>query len=193
MMTTPNLLSREDVLDAFAVEPNHGRATLERYIVEFPQFAAELVDLSRELSRSIAEDDAPLSSQEEALINRAWTRHVEAAPRALVDPLANLSVDELRDVAQRLDVPRQVVTAFRERRVDLNSVPSGFWALFAAAVRTTVDVLKQSLALPAQPTFARSYRADDKPAVELNLSFERILIDAGVSEEKRAKLMAGDG
>ena len=48
--------SREDVLDAFAVEPNHERNTLERYLRDYPQYAAELVDLSRELSRVIFEN-----------------------------------------------------------------------------------------------------------------------------------------
>jgi hypothetical protein len=43
--------SREAVLDAFAVESEPDRSTLERYLRLYPEYAAELVDLSRELSR----------------------------------------------------------------------------------------------------------------------------------------------
>ena len=78
--------SREDVLDAFAVEPNHERNTLERYLRDYPQYAAELVDLSRELSRVIFENKEPLSAEDQTLIEGAWRRHLEAAPKAIVDP-----------------------------------------------------------------------------------------------------------
>jgi hypothetical protein len=115
--------TREAVLDAFAVEPSHGRETLARYLREYPQFALELVDLSRELSRAISEDNKPLSEADASWIDAAWKRHVEAAPPAVSDPFAVLSVNELREIAARLGVPRQVITAFRERRVDMTTVP----------------------------------------------------------------------
>lgn len=72
-------LSREDVLDAFAVEPNHDRATLERYLTDYPQFAREVVDLSIELSRiaiEIVDNDRSLSSQERHMIDAAWQQHL---------------------------------------------------------------------------------------------------------------------
>jgi GrpB-like predicted nucleotidyltransferase (UPF0157 family) len=66
------------------MEPDSGRETLERYLRAHPQFAAELVDLSRELTREVREDETPLSAKERAMIDAAWRRHVEAAPG---DPL----------------------------------------------------------------------------------------------------------
>ena len=45
--------SRQDVLDAFAVEPHTGRATLERYLRDYPELATELLDLSRMLGGAI--------------------------------------------------------------------------------------------------------------------------------------------
>ena len=108
--------SRESVLDAFAVESELGRSTLERYLRLYPEYAGELVDLSRELSREASKDTAPLSATDQGLIDGAWTRHAAAMPASTVDPFAALTVDDWRAVAQRLDVPRQVVTALRERR-----------------------------------------------------------------------------
>ena len=42
--------NREDVLDALAMEQECDRETLERYLRDYPEFAVELIDLSRELS-----------------------------------------------------------------------------------------------------------------------------------------------
>lgn len=118
---------REDVLDAFSVELRPDGETLERYLRAYPDYAEDLVDLSRELSRDLCDDEAPLSVEDRALIDAAWRRHAaDPAPKVVADPFAALSTDDLREVARQLDVPRQIVTAFRERRVILSSVPPTF-------------------------------------------------------------------
>ena len=184
--------SREDVLDAFAVEPRADRATLERYLREYPAYAAELVDLSRELARDICENEEPLSAKDQALIDQAWRRHVEAAPNIAVDPLASLSVEELRALAKHLDVPRQVITAFRERRVDVASVPRRFLVHLAAATSSTLEGFVGAFTLPPAPSLARSYKSDARPVEGAPVAFEQLLIEAGVPAEKRALLMASD-
>ena len=189
--TTPSL---EDVLDAYAVEAVHDRATLESYLRDFPQFAEELVDLSREISRVVQYDESPLSATEEALIEKAWQNHARPLARSAeeVDPLANLSVPQLREVAHQLGVPRQVITAFRERRVKLESVPKSFLSAFARALGCTVDLLSSVVFATSGQGFSRSYMAEIKPTAGEAISFEKLLIDAGVSEAKRAELLAED-
>lgn len=182
--------SREDVLDAFAVEPNHGREILERYLREYPHFSNELVDLSRELSRVPHGAERPMSLQEQAMVEAAWQQHMPIETKSAKDPLADLSVAQLREIAVQLDVPRQVVTAFRERRVVATSVPRRFLTRMAAALNCTVDLLVSTLTLPSGPVLARSYKSDGKPSAETAATFERLLIDAGVSEEKRTALLA---
>ena len=192
-MTMDNTtLSLEEVLDAYAVESVHDRATLESYLRDFPQFAEELLDLSREVSRVIEYDESPLSATEEALIDKAWQNHVRPVARSAgeVDPLANLSVPQLREVAHQLNVPRQVITAFRERRVKLESIPKPFLAAFARVLGCTVDLLSNVVSATSAPEFSRSYKADIKPTAGEAISFEKLLIDAGVSEAKRAELLA---
>ena len=46
-MTRPT--DREAILYAFAVEANHDRNTLERYLKEYPELTADLIDLTSEL------------------------------------------------------------------------------------------------------------------------------------------------
>lgn len=184
--------SREDVLDAFAVEPSHGREILEHYLREYPHFSNELVDLSRELSRVPDEAQRPMSPQEQAMVEEAWQQHMPIETKSAKDPLAEVSVAQLREIAVQLDVPWQVVTAFRERRVVATSVPRAFLTRMAAALNCTVDLLVSTLTMPSGQTLARSYKADGKPSAETAATFERLLIDAGVSEEKRIALLADD-
>jgi hypothetical protein len=180
------------VLDAFSVEPRPDRETLERYLQAYPDYAEALVDLSRELSRVLREDETPLSAEERALIDAAWRRHAaDHAANVVADPFAALSAGDLREVARRLDVPRQIVTAFREQRVILSSVPRRFLTRLADAVNSSVDSLEALWSdLIRTPAPARSYKADAKPTAVEPVSFERLLIDAGVTEKKRAELMA---
>lgn len=192
MTGEPNTSLREDVLDAFAVEPNHDRETLERYLREYPDFALALIDLSRELSRSGFESEEELSADDLARINTAWTTHVSSAPQVSDDPLSSLSISELRELAKQLDVPRQVISAFREKRVVPLSVPRSFLTKMAHALECTFDILTASIA--PEPSFSagRSHKSDVKPSSDTLISFEQILIDAGVPAEKRQLLMADD-
>lgn len=181
--------SRESVLDAFAVENDPGRSTLERYLGVYPEYAGELIDLSRELSREVFDDTAPLSDADQALIDAAWLQHSKAVPGATADPFAALTVDDWRTVAQRLDLPRQVVTSLRERRISLASIPRRFLAMLAEAMRSSVAQLESSWG-SAQLVGGRSYKADDKPTAGEQVTFEEVLIDAGVPADKRARLLA---
>ena len=181
--------SGQSVLDAFAVERDRGRLTLERYLRLYPEFAMDLIDLSRELSCEVFDDTSPLSAADQALIDFAWSQHAAAMPAATTDPFATLTADDWRAVAQRLEVPRQVVTALRERRISLVSIPRRFLQTLAEAMRSSVAQLELSWG-PVQLAAARSYKADGKPTAGEQVTFEQVLIDAGVPAEKRALLLA---
>lgn len=181
--------SCEAVLDAFAVENEPGRSTLERYLRLYPEYAGELIDLSRELSREAYENAAPLSAADQALIDAAWLQHANAGSAVVFNPFATLTADDLRTVAKCLDIPRQVVTALREQQVALASIPQGFRRSLAEAIHCTVVQLE---AFWGEVPLAdvRSYKADNKPAISEQVTFEQVLTDAGVPDEKRARLLA---
>lgn len=181
--------TREDVLDALAVEPRHDHGTLERYLKDFPEYADELIELARELSRSPESDVGPLAASESQLIDDAWRHFAPLETKSATDPLSTLSVDQSRYLARTLDIPRQVVTAFKERRVDVGTIPRPFLAAFADAIRLSAVALTQSLALPPSNAMARNYKADAKPRATDKASFEQLLIDAGVSDARREQLM----
>lgn len=183
--------SCEDVLNAFAVEPKYDRHTLERYLKQYPQYAVEIANLSHELSRTI-EAPAPLSAKDRAAIDAAWKKHAKALSVSPIDLFATFSVPQLRDLANHLGVPRQIITAFREHKVIASSIPKQFVARFAAAINRSVEEVTAALAFSQDAGCVRSHKADGKPKTVAPATFEKLLIEAGVPADKRAKLMAGE-
>jgi len=182
--------SCEDVLDAFAVEPQADHETLERYLRTYPDYADDLIDLSRELNRRLVEDDTSLSSEDSEVIDAAWKRHALSGSSVQSDPFARLSAEDMRNLAHLLEVPRQVIAAFRERRVIVSSVPRGFLNRLADAIRASIKDFQTFGSLPVtEPTFARSYKAHAKPIRTEPVTFEQLLCDAGVTKERRIALM----
>lgn len=180
----------EEILEDFAAEPTHDKAMLEQYLREYPQFAIELIDLSRHLRRTEKSDTSPLTANETALVNAAWLGHVASMrPSGEADPFARLDVTKSREIARALDIPRQVVIGLQERRAKPASIPRRFLGQLAAKMNVTYDALAAALALPA-PQPAVSYKADEKPVVPEQVTFEQLLIEANVAVDKRAALLA---
>jgi len=190
-MTSPNPTpSCEDVLDAFAAEPDHGQSTLDHYLRNYPQYATELVELSQELAQPLAVNTAPLSEEDYQRIELAWLRHLDGFSNSVLDPFASLTVANLRAIAKQLNVPRQILAAFRERKVIASSIPKPFLGNLAAAMNTQIETVLKALSLPPTSELARSYKADTKPETDLQVTFEQLLKDASVAEDQRARLMA---
>ncbi|WFU24978.1 hypothetical protein QA649_01635 [Bradyrhizobium sp. CB1717] len=179
--------TEEDVLDAFAAEPNHDAATFQRYLEEYPQFAIALVDLSRELSREIAEDET-LSDREIAWIEKATRKYSEGwVSAAFADP----TLEQRRAAAKELRVPRQVITAILECKVAVETISRRTRRRLALQFNATVDGLVQALSGP-QLSASRSYKANVRPSTGEKVSLEQVLREAGVSEDIIADLVSED-
>jgi hypothetical protein len=191
-VTSQSMPQLEDILDAFAMEETHAKATLDRYLSAYPQFAGDLIDLSRELLRTDVPADVELAPGDSAKIDAAWVKHAIARPQQSADPFAVLSPTRSREIAIEFGVPRQVIAAFRERRIEIASVPRAFCQRLAGALTTSVDDFVAWMTPPPTGALARSYRADGQPGAPTQVTFERILIDAGVSDSDRARLLTDE-
>jgi hypothetical protein len=80
MTTRPTPTALDDVLDLFLMEEVHCGDVLVRYVEAHPQFALQLIDLSRLLATPEAEDQEPLSALEKSRIDAAWIAHKAAGP-----------------------------------------------------------------------------------------------------------------
>lgn len=175
----------EDVLDAFAAEPSHDSATFQRYLRDYPQFADALVDLSRELSREIVQEE-PLSGRETAWIDEAVRRYSGDPTPA---PFAVPTVERQRAAANELRVPRQVITVILERKVAIETASTRTRRRLAILFDATLDGLVQWLSGP-QLSALRSHKADTRPSIGQKISLEQALREAKVSEDVISDLVS---
>lgn len=181
-------ISREDVLRNFSVEYDVGKDTLLRYLTEFPEYAEDLVDLSRELAREV-DDNAKLSSVDELNVESAMNRFRNAL--ALQSEPINIAPKLFLKAANVLGLPRQVLMAFGGRKVELASIPLHFLEKLSGILEVTITQLKAFLSLPPQQP-QRSYKSNVKPTASDKVSFEKILHNALVSEERIQEIMNRD-
>lgn len=144
--------------------------------------------------KEAGEDGSELERRATGAIGAALARHELAAASgspvpAIQDKLAALSVPQQREVASQLGVPRNVVTAFRERRVVPTTVPRPFLSRLASAIGMLADELLALLSVPPVPQAAHQHKTDEKPQAPTQATFEQLLIDGGVPQEKRAELL----
>lgn len=183
-------LAVDDVLWAFTVEPNHDKQTFENYLHEHPAYARELADLFHQLTRTDLKEQE-LTDKDRLRIEEAWKQYSGSSGASPENVFVNLSVPALRELAKFCDVPRQIISAFREQKVIFASIPKWFLGRLAEGLQTTVDQVKLSLTIPLQSGCVRSYKSDEKPIETEPATFEKLLIDAQVPAEKRAELMSG--
>lgn len=188
MKPNSSKLSREDVLNALAAERDQNRSVLERYLREFPQFTLEITDLWREISRG---ELIPrhLSADENVAIDQAWEIYAASTSEATAKLLTALPVPKQRELAVQLEVPRQIIAAFRERKVIVSSIPRKFLSRLAEGLNASVEQVIAALSLP-QLGSMRSHKSDEKPVESEPATFEQLLIEAQVPEAKRLELMA---
>ena len=183
----------DEVLESFMLEEVIDLATLNRYVNEYPQFATELIDLSREVSCMKGKPDYELTESDELLVREAWAAYSSTTPAAKADPLARLQPMELNKLASALQLPRQVLAALRERRVIVASMSAKFLDTLAKELRCSLSVLIEILSSPPAAEPAGSHKSDVKPQVAEKVDFARVLQDAGVDPSRVAELVASGG
>jgi hypothetical protein len=184
MSARDNNLFLEEVLDSFAMESDTNGEILGRYLTDYPQFTKELVDLSHEIFRVGLVQDRALTSEDNSRISSAWSVLQASIGRPAADPLASMTPSTMGELAEALNLPQQVILAFREKRIIPASVHDRFLGRMASLLDASVRSLIDSLAGPQQP-LARSHKADEKPsAAGDKQAFEQVLREARVSEEE---------
>lgn len=185
--TVPTL---DDVLESFLLDSAEP-AAVRRYLTAYPDHALDLLDLLHQLQLSPVDDIGALGPIEQAAVERALTKVGDVWPVAAPgerDVFALLGRAAYAELARTLDVPLQVIAAVRNRRAIPSTIPSGFLRRMATALNGSVDDLLFSIGAPRAAT--SSYKSVDRPTLQEPVPFERILIDARVSDERRLAILA---
>lgn len=186
----------QDVLLAFSVEPAQDKATFERYLKLYPQYAGDLVDLLNELRFPGRADTVP--PEDEAVFQRAWdafagTQPGSAATALSKDPFAAFRGMAFVLLAETLRIPRSVLIALRDRLVIASSIPAPFLGRLIHATRSTAEEMLTHLEQPPVVASAASYKSEQSPEATTKVSFEQLLDNSGVGAEQKTDIYTSPG
>lgn len=186
--------TRDDVLYAFSIEPNHDRETLERYLRKYPELAEDLIDLSHELTIAVALRNKDVGPLPDPKAEEAWQALLKCGP--ITSPaldqntaFANLKGAALVELATKMDIPRSLLTALRDRLVEPSTIPMRFLSRLANASGSAIKAIQQYLALPPVTADGLQFKADSRPSNQGRVPFRKLVDDTQMTEEQRAALL----
>ncbi|MCG3138758.1 MAG: hypothetical protein HJJLKODD_02626 [Phycisphaerae bacterium] len=189
-----NLNDREVILYAFAIEPNHDRQTVERYLRQYPEIAEDLIDISSE--RRLRE--AAWVQSNDAIADphwkEAWEQFRQHKPQGVssgqaVSPFSTFRGQAFAKLAETLSVPRSFLTALRDGLVQASSIPERFVRRLAQTMGSSIDSLRNYFANPQASLLGRAFKSDDKPSQQGQVTFEELVQCTNMSTEQRQRLL----
>lgn len=184
-----NEIKQDDVLDDFAMEMPFGPETLQNYIEKYPKLAVELADLYHELlmvDLSAAVDGVPLETKSA----------VETYQQNSVAVATALSGANLRDMAQKLGLPRDFVAGFRDRKIRPGSIPGTLLTNFARSANVSIHQLINHLQDTTGSTPQMAHKADGKPQGSAPVEYDVFVEGLGLDDselEALNRLSVSDG
>ncbi len=189
----PRSIGLDGVLEAFALEPRQDGDVLMEYLRRYPEHASAIVEYARQLTLA-EEADAEDVEPDDAWLEASWQRFSGAAQTAtsITDPFEALTPKKWSEVRKATGLPSSVATAFRDRAVDMRTVPDWVVDRFATLLNVANDNFRAFEDLPRRKAGGLQYKADAAPTVSTEkVSFEALLEQALLSPEERARLMQG--
>ena len=161
-------MDRECILSDFAMEADLTPNVLREYIQQYPDLALELTDLFHEFTMIDLENAAGPNLGEELFDGEKLGEGVDIVRVALSGP-------GLRDLAHRLELPRDFVAGFRDARVRLGSVPSSVLLNLARSIDVKVQYFISYLQRQSGATGALAFKADAKPQGPSMLEYDEFI------------------
>ena len=172
----------ENILSDFAMEAVLTPDVLRAYIQRYPDLALELTDLFHEFTmvdlKGVMESIPPEMDFESEKLGEGV-----AAVRAA------LSGSGLRDLARRLELPRDFVAGFRDARVRLGSVPASILLNLARAIDVKTQYFIAHLQRQHGNTSAVAFKADIKPQGPSVLEYDEFIESLGLEDNEVAALV----
>jgi hypothetical protein len=176
----------EDVLLAFAVEPVHDLATVERYLEKYPQFRAALLACRLELE--IADSDKFPLVQPGKSADQAWKRFSQLTGTA-ANPFAALNSAALRSLALTIDVSVPFVIRLRDRAIAAATIPTRFIQMVAEQLRVQpVDLLSYLRLSPAYGD--TNFKSEGKPTLSPQMDFVEAVRSSQLTDAQQKALLA---
>jgi len=202
--------SLDSVLLDFHVDAAAGPnpAILERYCVEYPQFAHELTDHAVQwlIGEAMAVAESSSSSVEHSssglvsrAISRLYDRIRERDLSSSSTPVREqqsqgvfegLGVGRMREIRDELGLDTPLISKLRNRLIDPETVPQAFLDRLAKSLQRTVEEIVVYLRLPPTVHAQASFKSEGKPMTSAKReSFDAAVRKSSLSEACRQALL----
>jgi hypothetical protein len=196
--------SEDEVLYQFAVAKEAPDAELlQEFVRRYPKHAAALRQAAVDLALDRAIDDAEAQSQEPVAasaegVAKALRRFEEQRARIAAEASAQAGVDNpflaldaagMRRVVKQLDVSTPFLAKLRDREVLPETIPERVRRWVADVLEAPVDVLMAHLSAPRQAPAGAFWKADQRPEVRPQQTFEEAVRTSGLTPEQQRRLL----
>lgn len=136
-------------------------------------------------------DKAEMTRKVTAAFDRAIDNTGNANRAA--DALASLTPGQQATVCQNLRIRRSVLSALREHRAVVSSIPRRFLRRLAEELGQTIQAMVGAFQLTPPARVVSQHKSDSKPVAEPpRVTFEQLLRDAAISDDEVQELMRED-
>lgn len=181
------LPGEEEVLLAFAVEPTHDLATLERYLQRYPQFRSALLACRLELEIAGSNQFPPVKPGGSA--DQAWERFSRLVGTSPANPFASLNSDALRSLATAMNIDVPFLVRLRDRAISAATIPGALIRMLAEQLR--VQPVDLSAYLQLSPAYGdTNSKSQGKPRPAPQVDFAEAVRASRLTDAQQQALLA---
>jgi len=198
-----------DALYAFALATSAPNAELlDEFVRRYPEHALALTDFAIEWALDTAVGSCrdtmePAPTLTSPVVARAMSRFhnrlhavrqaVRASSEAITlveNPFSRLNRDTVRGLGKRLGVNTVFVMKLRDRQIKPDTIPDGFRHRIATEMAVPIAIIDAHLSTRPQIQLRSHYKADQKPQIIAQQSFEDAVRSSGLSPDQQRLLLS---
>lgn len=188
--------SKDDIFYSFSVEVNDNKGVLEEYLLNYPEYRNELIELSIELSvMPMIEDfdevdvnESITSSWEHFQVNLTSSDSLSLGSN-IVNPLENLDRADFRSLAQKLNVNIVFLAMVRDRTIEVSTFPVRFVEMLSSAIGVSSIMVKKLFEGPALVSSAQRFKADKAPVAKEQVTFDDAIENSHLTDVQKETLI----
>jgi hypothetical protein len=204
---------RDALYELSMIKPIPDAEALDDVVRRFPEHAEELTVFAIDLALDALRGEAEADAAEEVIdpdvvspaVSRALSRfqnrlHAVAASApssadpsvAVLNPFADLSREEFRDLAQQIGGNVVFLNKLRDRQIEPGTMTDGFRRHVAEKARAPLSVVVAHCAAhPRRAAAGRQfYKADEQPDASAQQSFADAVRSSGLTLEQQERLLS---
>ncbi len=185
--------TKEEVLLAFSVEDDD-TSILGKYIQNYPEFKTELIELSLQLMLSPLQED-PINEHSAEIVEQAWGQFQSVtndlpgeAEKTFKNPFEEIEVTQFRELSKDLDITTLLFMRFRDRGIELSTIPKQFLELLTKTLEVDSRTLTSYLQRPHIISPNQNFKSDNKPEASDKISFQEAIELSHLSASQKNKL-----